>query len=114
MSTTIDQDRDAVRELLIKAEALLSSGDPDAKATNATTAEAAAIAQRWESRGQIVDLLHPLLADAEDKPVRFGAATYLLSRGHSDLAVPVLETVGMAEAKVVLRRWRRQQEQASS
>ncbi len=112
--TTIDQDRDEVRRLLLQAEAQRKDGDPDAKAANASTAAMEGIAQRHAADGQLLDLLSPLLSEAEDKEVRFGAATFLLGHDHAELAVPVLETVGLAKAKIVLSYWRRQQEQLSS
>ncbi|GAB3747943.1 hypothetical protein [Microlunatus parietis] len=107
---TLDEDRNEVRHQLLEAERLLSGDDPEATASNAATAKMEAIAARHDAAGHLVELLAPLLAEAEDKQVRFGAATFLLSRGHADLAVPVLETIDVLEASIVLAQWRRRQQ----
>ena len=111
MTATIDQDRDEVRSLLLKAEERVRN-DPNADASNALVSAAVAIADRWHAEGQIVELLSPLLDDDEDRQVRYSVASVLLQRGQPDLAVPVLETVGVPEAKFLLRKWRREQQNA--
>lgn len=112
MSTvaTIDEDRNEVRHQLREAERLLSGDDPEATASNAATATMEAIAARHDAAGHLVELL----AETEDKHVRFGAATFLLSRGHADLAVPVLETIDVLEASIILAQWRRRQQQGTA
>ncbi len=110
-TATIDQDREEVRSLLLKAEERIRA-DPDAEASNALTKAAVAIADRWDAEGRLVELLSPLLAEQEHRQVRYSVASVLLHRGHSDLAVPALESVGVPEAKFLLRKWRREQESA--
>ncbi len=108
MESTIDHDRETVRRLLLEAEQRLRA-DPDAEASNAAVDAAVEIADRWHAEGRIVDLLAPLLNDAESKRFRYNVASVLLHRGHPEIAVPALESAGIAEAKVILRHWRRQQ-----
>lgn len=106
---TIEDDRETVRHLLTAAQKLLDSGDPEATASNAASKEAESIMKRRESKGEALDLLTPLLSAEEPVGVRFGAASFLMSRGHADLAAPVLESLDLVEAKMVLDYWRRQQ-----
>lgn len=108
--TTIDEDRDEVRRLLLLSGAQRRDGDPDATAANASTAEMESIAQRHEAEGRLLELLSPLLSDGEDQEVRFGAATFLLGHAHADSALPVLESLDLAKARIVLSYWRRQQQ----
>jgi hypothetical protein len=105
---TIDEDRSEVRRLLLEGDRRLRSGDPDAKAANQLTAEVETIAERRDAENLLLDLLSPLLTDDADS-VRFGAASFLLSRGHADLAVPVLEKVSDLRAMMVLDIWRSRQ-----
>lgn len=107
-STTIDEDRSEVRRLLLEGERQLRSGDPDATAANQLTAEVETIAERRDAQNQLLDLLSPLLTDDADS-VRFGAASFLLSRGHAEVAVPVLEKVNDPRAMMVLDIWRSRQ-----
>lgn len=112
MTATIDEDRDEIRHLWLKSEE--SRNDPDAEVANALIRAAVAIADHWNAQGRIIELMSPLLDESEDRHVRYAAASVLLNHGQPDLAIPVLETVGVPEAKVILRRWRRQQQTQQS
>lgn len=106
-TATIEQDRNEVRNLLQQAEERVRT-DPDAEASNALTRAAVAIADRWAVEGRLAELLSPLLSEPEHRWVRYSAASILLHRGHAGLAVPVLETVRVPEARFLLRKWRRE------
>ena len=103
---TMDEDRDMVRRLLTEADAFVQQS-ADAESANAATADAEAIVKRWDAEGHSLDFLSPLLESSEADPVRFGAASYLLHHGHTDLAVPVLESLDTLGADVLLADWRR-------
>jgi hypothetical protein len=104
----MNDDRDAVRRLLTEADAFIQSADSET--ANEVTADAEVIVKRWDAAGQLVEFLSPLLDTSETDPVRFGAASYLLHLGHADLAVPVLESLDMLGADVLLADWRRRQQ----
>lgn len=108
MPATIDGDRNTVRDLLIEAEAHIRDS-ADAESANAATIEAEKIVERRRADGRAVELLSPLLQEAEPEHVRLDAATYLLNHGHAELAVPVLESIELVRARVTLSHWRRQQ-----
>lgn len=112
MTTTMSDDRDAVRRLLTEADAFIQSAD--AETANEITADAEVIVKRWEGDGQLVDFLSPLLDASEPDPVRFGAASYLLHHDHADLALPVLESLDSLGADILLADWRRRQQQGTA
>lgn len=109
--TTIDHDRQALRDGLLESRALIEQGDPEK--ANAINASLADITSRWHRSDRLAELVSPLLASSEHPWVRYGAASSLLSNGHADLAVPVLEDLRQSDrtlaglgAERVLKMWR--------
>jgi hypothetical protein len=113
MSHDLDEDRAAFRHHVAESDRYGEAADADS--ANAETDKLAAIAERWEQAGRVVEFLTPLLAETESRAVRFNAASWLLHRGHPDVAVPVLEELragrGLegADAGLLLDDWRAEQ-----
>lgn len=109
---TIDTDRETFRERALASRRLIKDGDSDA--ANVETATVEALAEQWYAQGRLEEFLVPLTGEGEKSWVRYSAASYLLSKGHADVAVPVLEAVqagkGLAAlgAERLLATWRKQ------
>lgn len=106
-------DRDEIRRLFQLVDEP-APDDPQAVRTNRLIDTAVEIADHWNARGRLVELLTPLLEVGEADWVRYGCASVLLNRGHEDLAVPVLESIDRPEARMLLDYWRRQQGQSGA
>lgn len=102
----VDESRDAIRSLLLDAEARIRIS-ASAEESNAATEYAVAIADYWEREGRLLELLTPLTEEQEPDQVRFGAASLLLHRGHAEMALPVLAALEAIEAKALLMIWER-------
>jgi hypothetical protein len=113
MSHDLDADRAAFRHHVAESDKHAEAADADA--ANAETDKLAALAERWEQQGRAVEFLTPLLAPTEPRPVRFNAASWLLHRGHPEIAVPVLEDLRAGrgleavDAGLLLDDWRASQ-----
>lgn len=107
---TAEDDRNAFRRNVLESERLAAAND--VKGANARTDALVTVAAPWERDGRLVEFLEPLLADTEDRAVRFAAASFLFHHGHQDEAVPTLEAIrdggGMESvtARVILDRRR--------
>ncbi|GAB3402886.1 hypothetical protein [Flindersiella endophytica] len=110
MSHDLDADRAAFRHHVAESDRYAEAADADS--ANAETDKLAALAEHWEQQGRAVEFLTPLLAPTELRPVRFNAASWLLYRGHPDVAVPVLEELRAGrglegvDAGLLLDDWR--------
>ena len=88
--------------------------DKDSRSANKQTDRGDALVAEWSAAGQIDELLLPLLDDANTE-VRYAAAAHLLTLGHAERAVPVLEELARnpkgllaPTAGLLLAKWRRE------
>ncbi|MGI8311024.1 hypothetical protein [Saccharopolyspora hattusasensis] len=113
----LTQARDEFCAHVRAGEAALKAPEPNvAEADQYTDATNAQVAE-WDKQGTTAAVLLPLLAEDQQAAVRCAAGTYLLSRGHEQEALPVLESlaeddeIGLVaeDADMAIVQWRRKQ-----
>lgn len=111
--TDVERDRAEFRAAVASTKRAVR--DADQAETRAEAAEAEEIAARWGERGQLRELLEPVLREAEAS-VRLAAASALLRNGDSELAIPVLDELRAAsgsvadDAELLVESWRQERQ----
>lgn len=113
-----DAEQDRARFRAAVGSTVHAVRDADHDQTRDQASDVERIAAPWAERGQLQELLEPVLGDP-DPAVRLSAASILLENGDTDLALPVLDNLRADtgpiadDAELMVGFWRQERQRRS-